>query len=84
MRPFQWAFPAVLMLLAVAPVAQASCHACVEAVAETCTAPDPAGCLEASSHAASHLPGHAVETVMGVASDPEGSACDALGGLACR
>lgn len=59
MKPTLLAFS--LLLSVAAPVAQASCHGCIEAVVEDCTAIAVDDCAGSATYLAQQLPGHAVE-----------------------
>ena len=62
-----------LVVLATVPLAQASCHWCVDDVVADCTALDLADCQASADHLARHAPGRALE----IADDPQGFACEA-------
>lgn len=53
----------LLALLAFAPSAEASCHMCLEAAAESCGSADVGGCAGDAGHLATHAPDLALAVV---------------------
>lgn len=54
---------AAMALLVLAPASEASCHGCIDAVVDSCSAGDTDACAASTRTLAEHYPQHALDTV---------------------